>query len=89
LNAAIETTKEELGSEKFISLLIGNKSDLSQQREVTYDQGFELKKKYGLNYFTETNHFIEEETPNIIRKLDELLNINDIPLEREASSTET
>jgi GTPase SAR1 family protein len=80
LKEAIETTKEEIGTSKFVGLLIGMKSDKDSDREVTYDEAYELKKAYGLSYFIETNNFIETENANMIRKLDDLLNINDSSL---------
>lgn len=38
-----------------MSLLIGNKSDLESQREVTFDQGLKFKKAKDILYFTETS----------------------------------
>ena len=35
--------------------LIGNKSDLESQREVSFNQGLQFKKENNLHYFTETS----------------------------------
>jgi len=51
--------------------VIANKND--KVREVDYDEGFNLKQKYGLSWFIETNIYIESQTPQIIRKIDELI----------------
>jgi len=75
---AIELIVEEVPKQKFIGMLIANKSDLNTEREVSYEEGLELKKKFGLSYFVETNHFIEEKTPQIIRKIDDLLSVYEI-----------
>lgn len=41
---------EKFASENVNKLLIGNKSDLEEQREVTYDQGQELAKKFDIPF---------------------------------------
>lgn len=46
-----------LGESDTKCLLIGNKSDLVKQREVTEKQALALAKKYGLNYI-ETRYLI-------------------------------
>jgi len=42
----------------FTAILIGNKSD--KTREVEYEKGMELKIKYKLHYFFETNMSLEK-----------------------------
>ena len=41
---------EKFASENVNKLLVGNKSDLEEQREVTFDEGVELAKKYDIPF---------------------------------------
>jgi len=55
LNEAIEAVLKEIPKEKFVGILLGNKSDLEKQRKVTFEEGKLLKDKYNLSLFLETN----------------------------------
>jgi GTPase KRas len=37
--------------EKFPMVLIGSKCDLEKEREISFEEGFELAKKYGIPFF--------------------------------------
>lgn len=71
VDEAIKSISSELTSNKFVGILIGNKND--KLREVQYDEGLDLKNKYNLSWFVETNMYIESLTPQVLRKFDELL----------------
>jgi len=55
LDTAIQKTKSQIDQENFFGILIGNFSDQEQSREVTYEEGLKLSKKYNLGNFFETN----------------------------------
>jgi len=55
LNEAIEAVLKEIPKEKFVGILLGNKSDLERQRKVTCSEGTALKEKYNLSLFLETH----------------------------------
>jgi len=74
LPRAIVKAKEQVGSDNFIGLLIGNKSDLNDQRVISYEEGLDLKSRYNLKYFYETNNIIEKESRQFIKKIVELKN---------------
>ena len=42
--------RKKFASENVNKLLVGNKSDLEEQREVTFDEGVELAKKYDIPF---------------------------------------
>ena len=49
---------EESGDKNMIKILVGNKSDLNNERKVTYDMGEELRKEKGFHLFKEIScHF--------------------------------
>ena len=59
-------------------ILIGNKSDLEEQREVTYDEGMEFAEKNEIKFFetsakTEQNieEIFSESADEIAKKIDE------------------
>jgi GTPase SAR1 family protein len=72
IEKSIAMLKTEIPHQKFRGILIANKND-KLNREVTYEEGLELKQKHGLSWFVETNRYIEKDTPQIIRKIDELI----------------
>ena len=41
--------------------------------EVAYDEGYQLKKKFNLNWFDETNVVIENQTSQVIKKIFNIL----------------
>jgi len=55
LNEAIEAVLKEVPREKFVGILLGNKSDLEKQRKVNFAEGKLLKEKYNLSIFLETH----------------------------------
>jgi len=71
VDESIASIIKEAPKKKFCGILIANKND--KVREVDYDEGFNLKQKYGLSWFIETNIYIESQTPQIIRKIDDLI----------------
>jgi len=51
----IEKVMKEVGNERFIGVLVGSKSDLEEEREVTVFEGIALQEKFKLAFFIETN----------------------------------
>jgi len=68
---AIQEILKEVPKIKFCGILIANKND--QAREIAYEEGLKLKTEYSLSWFVETNIFIEAQTPQITRKIEELI----------------
>lgn len=51
----IDTVMTEINKEKFVGILIGTYSSKDQLREVSYDDGENLRKKFNLSLFLEAN----------------------------------
>ena len=49
-------------------ILLGNKSDENDKREVSYDEGKEICEKYNLEYFEEVSATNEFSSPNFIER---------------------
>lgn len=54
-------------------ILIGNKSDLDEDRTVSFDEGKDICKKYNLDLFLEMSSKEEIQSPNFIEKISSLL----------------
>eukprot|EP00331_Platyophrya_macrostoma_P005877 CAMPEP_0176423092 /NCGR_PEP_ID=MMETSP0127-20121128/10090_1 /TAXON_ID=938130 /ORGANISM="Platyophrya macrostoma, Strain WH" /LENGTH=133 /DNA_ID=CAMNT_0017804001 /DNA_START=1 /DNA_END=402 /DNA_ORIENTATION=- len=77
--ASFEKIEEEIikikncvGEANFKGILIATKSDKTEEREVSYEEGAALKLKYKLESFRETNLFAERETQQLLKKLESL-----------------
>ena len=46
---------DKFAKEGVLKFLVGNKCDLQHKRQVTTDQGKELAKQYGIQFFLETS----------------------------------
>ena len=49
-------------------ILLGNKSDLNDQREVSFEEGKGISEKYNLEYFTEISATKEFSSPNFMER---------------------
>jgi GTPase SAR1 family protein len=74
LEKEITKIRDCVGAEKFVGVLIATRSDEIDKRTVKYEEGLDLKAKYGLSHFSETNMFIEKETQQLLKKLEQLSN---------------
>ena len=78
---AIADVIDETPKRKFCGILIANKNDKASRvwfkfwnnfyrinffKEVEYDEGYQLKMKYNLSWFVETNVMIESQTSQVI-----------------------
>ena len=63
----IEDYKNNSKSEKMLIILVGNKSDLNDKRQVSNEEGQDLADKFGILFF-ETSAFTGENVNNIFEK---------------------
>eukprot|EP01125_Pyxidicula_operculata_P002186 TRINITY_DN12103_c0_g1_i1.p1 TRINITY_DN12103_c0_g1~~TRINITY_DN12103_c0_g1_i1.p1 ORF type:complete len:204 (-),score=41.26 TRINITY_DN12103_c0_g1_i1:120-731(-) len=42
---------DQYGSEDVVKILVGNKSDLEDQRKVSFEEGYKLAESYGMRFF--------------------------------------
>jgi GTPase SAR1 family protein len=75
LENAVESVMRVVPREKFFGILVGTKSDLSQEKAVDSKLALDFKQKYNLNHFVETNSSIEKETAQMLQKLDAKLKL--------------
>ena len=54
-------------------MLVGNKSDLENDRQVTYDEGFQLAKRHGISYI-ETSALSDTNVVESFHRLAKLIN---------------
>ena len=64
---------KEMSSPDIKLILLGNKSDLINERKVEYKEGDEISKNYGFDYFLETSAKTGENISNIFIKAARLL----------------
>jgi len=57
LDTIIADTIKKVGKENFEGFLVGTFSDQETEREISFEDGLKLKKKYNLKEFTETNKY--------------------------------
>jgi GTPase SAR1 family protein len=69
LEQALEKITPHVDKEKFFGILVGNKMDMNNKREVSSEMATKLKSKYGIFHFIETNYDIESQSPSIIELL--------------------
>lgn len=55
LTRSLKGIMSEISRQKYVAILIGNKCDMEDQREVSYSEGLALKNEYNLSFFLETN----------------------------------
>ena len=68
---------EESNDKMMIKILVGNKSDLSNERKVTFDMGEELKKEKGFHLFKEISCHYNNKTEAILDENNSEENLND------------
>ena len=66
---------KKIAPESILLILIGNKSDLEESREISYDEGAKLAKKYNMLFF-ETSAKNGDNIQNIFRKSVEYIDKN-------------
>ena len=78
INRWVNDVNETIEAEKFPSVLVGNKIDLDDEREVTFEEGKNLADQYGFNYIetsaktgTNINELFIELAENIYNKFKE------------------
>jgi small GTP-binding protein len=54
-------------------ILVGNKSDLENERKISYEEGENLKNKHNLNYFIETSAKTGDNAENVLIEAAKLL----------------
>jgi len=78
INKWVKDVNETIDAEKIPSVLVGNKIDLDDEREVTFEEGKNLADQYGFNYIetsaktgTNINELFIELAENIYNKFKE------------------
>ena len=81
----IEDVKTERGEENVILCIVGNKSDLSDERQVSIEEGEKKAKALGAKIFMETStkagHNVKNLFKKIAKSLPEFQNLNSAPLD--------
>lgn len=81
----IEDVKTERGEENVILCIVGNKSDLSDERQVSIEEGEKKAKALGAKIFMETStkagHNVKNLFKKIAKSLPEFQNLNSTPLD--------
>lgn len=92
----IEDVKNERGEDNVILCIVGNKSDLSDERQVSTEEGEQKAKVLGANIFMETSTKVGYNVKNLFKKIAKSLpefqddnnsNNNDAVLDKSLSST--
>lgn len=92
----IEDVKNERGEDNVILCIVGNKSDLSDERQVSTEEGEQKAKVLGANIFMETSTKVGYNVKNLFKKIakslpefqdDNTSNNNDAVLDKSLSST--
>lgn len=92
----IEDVKNERGEDNVILCIVGNKSDLSDERQVSTEEGEQKAKVLGANIFMETSTKVGYNVKNLFKKIAKSLpefqddnnsNNNDTVLDKSLSST--
>ncbi|CAB4254183.1 similar to Saccharomyces cerevisiae YLR262C YPT6 Rab family GTPase [Maudiozyma barnettii] len=65
----IEDVKNERGEENVILCIVGNKNDLTDERQVTIEEGQEKAKKLGAKIFMETSTKAGYNVKNLFKKI--------------------
>lgn len=92
----IEDVKNERGEDNVILCIVGNKSDLSDERQVSTEEGEQKAKVLGANIFMETSTKVGYNVKNLFKKIakslpefqdDNNTKNNDAVLDKSLSST--
>lgn len=70
LEQCVESVLKVVPKEEFFGVLVANKTDREDKREVSNEEAEAFKEKYGFAKFIETNQSQEERTPQILSELD-------------------
>jgi len=73
LEKAVKEVQKAVPKEQFFGILVGTKGDMHVHRQVDFEDAMEFKKKYNFSHFIQTCTSVEEETPQIIPRLDSKL----------------